>query len=78
VSDAHRSVRVPSEDRMVATLGLSYPINDSTSIDVAYMFLKEDTAHVDVSKTTPAGPVTYSADYKGMGHLIGAQLNMKF
>ncbi|MBK7299881.1 MAG: outer membrane protein transport protein [Moraxellaceae bacterium] len=78
VSDSHRSVRVPSEDRMVATLGLSYPINDSTSIDVAYMFLKEDTAHVDVSKTTPAGPVTYSADYKGMGHLIGAQLNMKF
>ncbi|MBK8326332.1 MAG: outer membrane protein transport protein [Moraxellaceae bacterium] len=77
VTDSHRSVRVPSEDRMVATLGLSYPINDSTSIDVAYMFLKEDTAHVDVSKTTP-GSLTYSADYKGMGHLIGAQLNMKF
>jgi hypothetical protein len=45
---------------------------------MAYMFLKEDTAHVDLSKTTPAGPVTYSADYKGMGHLVGAQLNMKF
>lgn len=78
VTDEHRSVRVPSNDRMVATLGLSYPVNDKMSIDVAYMFLKEDTAHVDRTKTTPAGPITYSADYEGMGHLIGAQMNMKF
>lgn len=78
VSDHHRSVRVPSEDRTVLTLGMSYMLNDKMSIDAAYMFLKEKTAHVDVNKTTPAGPVTYSADYKGVAHLIGAQLNMKF
>lgn len=78
VTDEHRSVRVPSEDRMVVTLGMSYPLNDKMSIDAAYMLLKEDTAHIDRSKTTPAGPITYSADYKGLAHLIGAQLNMKF
>jgi len=78
VSDHHRSVRVPSEDRTVLTVGMSYILNDKMSIDAAYMFLKEKTAHVDVNKTTPAGPVAYSADYKGVAHLIGAQLNMKF
>lgn len=78
VTDAHRSVRVPSEDRTVFSLGMSYAINDKISIDAAYLFLKEDTSHVDVSKPSTNGPVTYSADYKGMGHLIGAQLNMKF
>jgi len=78
VSDHHRSVRVPSEDRTVLTVGMSYALNDKMSIDAAYMFLKEKTAHVDVNKTTPAGPVAYSADYKGVAHLIGAQLNMKF
>lgn len=78
VTDEHRSVRVPSEDRTVLSVGMSYVLNDKMSIDGAYMFLKEKTAHVDVSKTTPAGPITYSADYKGVAHLIGAQLNMKF
>jgi long-subunit fatty acid transport protein len=33
---------------------MSYAINDSTSIDVAYMFLKEDTAHVDVEQNAPS------------------------
>jgi long-chain fatty acid transport protein len=80
VTDSHRSVRVPSEDRTVLSLGLSYDINDKMSIDAAYMYLKEDTAHVNASKSVASinGPITYSADYKGIAHLIGAQLNMKF
>ena len=80
VTDSHRSVRVPSEDRTVLSLGLSYDINDKMSIDAAYMYLKEDTAHVNASKSVSSinGPITYSADYKGIAHLIGAQLNMKF
>lgn len=80
VTDEHRSVRVPSADRMVVTVGMSYPINDKMSIDAAYMFLKEDTAHVNASKSSSSinGPITYSADYKGIGHLIGLQTNLKF
>ena len=80
VTDSHRSVRVPSEDRTVLSVGLSYDINDKMSIDAAYMYLKEDTAHVNASKSVSSinGPITYSADYKGIAHLIGAQLNMKF
>ena len=80
VTDSHRSVRVPSEDRTVLSVGLSYDINDKMSIDAAYMYLKEDTAHVNASKSVSSinGPITYSADYKGMAHLVGAQLNMKF
>jgi long-subunit fatty acid transport protein len=47
-------VRVPSEDRTVLTLGMSYAINDKMSIDAAYMFLKEDTAHVNATKAYQA------------------------
>ena len=80
VTDSHRSVRVPSEDRTVLSVGLSYDINDKMSIDAAYMYLKEDTAHVSASKSVASinGPITYSADYNGIAHLIGTQLNMKF
>lgn len=78
VTDEHRSVRVPSGDRTVASVGLTYPINDKMSVDAAYMFLKEKTAHVDRVKGSPTGPITYSADYKGVAHLVGVQLNMKF
>lgn len=78
VTDEHRSVRVPSEDRTVLSFGLSYPLNDKMSIDAAYMFLKEKTAHVDRYENTTNGPISYNADYKGIAHLIGAQLNMKF
>ena len=80
VTDSHRSVRVPSEDRTVLSLGLSYDINDKMSIDAAYMYLKEDTAHVNASKSVSSinCPITYSDDYKVMAHLVGAQLNMKF
>jgi long-chain fatty acid transport protein len=80
VTDEHRSVRVPSEDRTVLTVGMSYVLNEKMSIDAAYMFLKEDTAHVNANKSSASinGPITYSADYNGIAHLIGAQLNMKF
>ena len=83
VSDAHRSVRVPSEDRTVLSLGASYVFNDTLSFDVAYMYLKEKTAQVDAHKTlkNPDGSttlITYSAEYGGMAHLMGMQMNMKF
>ncbi|PTQ90618.1 OmpP1/FadL family transporter [Agitococcus lubricus] len=77
VSDGHRSVRVPSEDRTVISLGGSYLLNEKMSIDVGYMFLKEKTAVVDVSKISPVGPLSYSAEYSGKAHLVGVQLNLK-
>lgn len=78
VSDAHRSVRVPSEDRTVLSLGASYVFNDKLSFDASYMYLKEKTAHVDAHKTVNGTLIQYSAEYGGMAHLIGMQMNMKF
>ncbi|MBK9186767.1 MAG: outer membrane protein transport protein [Moraxellaceae bacterium] len=57
VSDSHRSVRVPSEDRTVLTVGLSYAINDKMSIDVAYMFLKKKLRMLMSAKRTPMAPL---------------------
>jgi long-subunit fatty acid transport protein len=50
------------------------------SIDAAYMFLKEKQLMLMQAKAYQASmaPITYSADYKGIAHLIGTQLNMKF
>ncbi len=76
VTDAHRGVRIPSADRTVFSLGGSYQMNKQLSVDCAYMFLKEKTAHVDLSK--PTTPERYSADYSGKAHLVSVQMNYLF
>lgn len=76
VTDAHRGVRIPSEDRTFLALGGSYQLNQQMSMDVAYMYLTEKTAHVDISK--PTTPESYSADFHGKAHIVSVQMNLKF
>ncbi|MGP5018665.1 OmpP1/FadL family transporter [Vreelandella alkaliphila] len=85
--DATRSVRIPSDDRRIFSIGAGWsPVPDLT-LDVAYSYLTERSSQVDQSKTdrfTVAGqqtpPITsnYSADYKNEAHGFGAQLTYRF
>lgn len=86
-NDEHRSVRIPSDDRRIFSLGAGWTPMDDLTVDLAYSYLTERSTSIDQEKTdgfTVAGqqtpPVTsrYSADYKNEAHGFGAQLTYRF
>ncbi|GAA3911276.1 outer membrane protein transport protein [Halomonas cibimaris] len=86
-SDAHRSVRIPSDDRRIFSLGAGWTPVDDVTVDLAYSYLTERGTEVSQTKTDgftvagrPTPPVTsrYNADYKNEAHGFGAQLTYRF
>lgn len=80
-NDAHRSVRIPSDDRRIFSIGAGWtPIPDLT-VDVAYSYLTERGTHVSQAREDllqGIGGASYSADYKNEAHGFGAQLTYRF
>ncbi|MDR5897791.1 outer membrane protein transport protein [Halomonas vilamensis] len=85
--DDTRSVRIPSDDRRIFSLGAGWKPTPDLTLDVAYSYLTERSTQVEQTKTdsfTVAGqqtpPITsnYSADYKNEAHGFGAQLTYRF
>ncbi|MGP9796315.1 OmpP1/FadL family transporter [Halomonas sp. 86] len=84
--DATRSVRIPSDNRRIFSLGAGWSPTPDLTLDFAYSYLTERSTHVDQTKTDnnpvsealPAVTSTYSADYKNEAHGFGAQLTYRF
>nr|WP_297459630.1 TonB-dependent receptor [uncultured Halomonas sp.] len=80
ISDEDRTVRVPTGDRTIYSLGAGWtPIPDLT-IDVAYTYLTEDSEPVSQTRSYPGTPLTtsYEADYENTAHGFGAQVTYRF
>ncbi|SJN14186.1 Long-chain fatty acid transport protein [Halomonas citrativorans] len=85
--DATRSVRIPSDDRRIFSLGAGWSPTPDLTLDFAYSYLTERSTQVDQTKTdsftvagqqTPPITSTYSAGYKNEAHGFGAQLTYRF
>ncbi|MEL0028028.1 MAG: outer membrane protein transport protein, partial [Perlucidibaca sp.] len=72
VAPANRSVRLPSADRRIASVGAGYKLSPSQTIDVSYTYLDEEKAEV---RQAASG---YSADYKNKASIYGLQFTQKF
>src|SRR5690554_4222773 len=86
-NDLTRSVRIPSDDRRIFSIGAGWSPTDDLTLDFAYSYLTERGTQVEQTKTdsfTVAGqqtpPITsnYSGDYKNEAHGFGAQLTYRF
>nr|WP_026106270.1 TonB-dependent receptor [Halomonas jeotgali] len=87
-NDEHRSVRIPSDDRRIFSLGAGWTPMEDLTIDLAYSYLTEHSTeieherhdHLASSQTggKPVGGATYSADYDNEAHGFGAQLTYRF
>lgn len=80
-NDTYRSVRIPSDDRRIFSLGAGWtPIPDLT-VDVAYSYLTERRTHISQERSdllNGAGGASYDADYKNEAHGFGAQATYRF
>ncbi|WP_444678563.1 OmpP1/FadL family transporter [Halomonas sp. E19] len=86
-NDLTRSVRIPSDDRRIFSIGAGWTPVDNLTLDLAYSYLTERSTHVEQTKTdsfrignqvTPPVTSRYTADYKNEAHGFGAQLTYRF
>lgn len=75
VSNSHRSPRIPTGDRKIVSFGAGWSPTDDITIDVAYLYLREDEAKLRDSSPTKG---TYNADYRNSAHTLGTSLTYKF
>jgi long-chain fatty acid transport protein len=87
-NDEDRSVRIPSDDRRIFSLGAGWSPTPDLTIDVAYSYLSERGTFVEQERSdllasaatggAAIGGTNYSADYKNEAHGFGAQLTYRF
>ena len=79
VDDAHRTPRIPDNDRTWVALGLSYSFSKKTALDVGYTHLFIDTAKINLVGTgdnTTRGSL--SGNMKAAIDILGVQLRYSF
>lgn len=75
-SDEFRTPRVPDEDRIWLSAGMSYEMNEHMSLDLSYSYLR---AVRDPEVTIRTGPVAGSTvDYDGGAHIFSVGGQIKF
>lgn len=75
-SDAFRTPRVPDEDRIWGSVGVSYALSDSMSIDMAYSYLRA-LRDPDVTLKGP-GVAGTQLEYEGGAHIFSIGGSMRF
>lgn len=80
-NDNDRSVRIPSDDRRIFSLGAGWTPMEDMTIDVAYSYLTERSTSVEQQRDS-SDPLDargqFNADYKNEAHGFGAQLTYRF
>lgn len=76
-TDADRTVRIPVGNRKILSLGAGWDINDDVTLDVAYAYLREDSAYV-THEATATNPGSYNARYRNSAHGVASQLTYRF
>lgn len=87
-NDEDRSVRIPSDDRRIFSLGAGWSPTPDMTLDFAYSYLTERGTFVEQERNdllasaatggAAIGGANYSADYKNEAHGFGAQLTYRF
>ncbi len=73
---AHRTPRIPGNDRTWLTFGLGYDLNQSAHIDVGYAHLFiDDTTSTHVDENTG---YAFNGVYKGDANILSVQLNWNY
>ena len=72
-----RSVRVPVGDRKQIAFGATWEPTQDVSIDLGYMYFREDKARIDTTQEHAGIAYSYAATYKNSSSIYALQLNWK-
>lgn len=75
IKDEYRSVRVPSDDRIIFSLGAGWTPTPDLTVDVAYSYIHESDAEISQEEENRG---TYEADFENTAQAFGAQLTYRF
>jgi long-chain fatty acid transport protein len=80
IPNSTRSVRLPAGDRKMAAIGATWEAMPNVSLDLSYLYIKEQAVSVDQETATLGipGQVSYSGKYESYVNLVAAQVNWKF
>lgn len=76
VTEEHLSVRLPSGDRTIVSLGAGYKLTPNSTIDFSYTYLTEEKRNVDLPGDAPKVP--FAATYKNTASIYGLQFTQRF
>ncbi|KRB03126.1 outer membrane protein transport protein [Lysobacter sp. Root690] len=74
-NDTHRTPRLPDNDRMLYSVGLTWNANEHLSVDAAYTRITIDSPDVDVVSSSSS---TLVGKFKGHADLFGIAAQYKF
>ena len=73
--DAHRTPRLPDNDRRIFTVGMTWNVSDTLSIDAAYMRIQIKDPSI---ATTSSSGSRLVGEYSGNANLLGVGAQLKF
>ena len=76
VTERHLSVRLPSGDRTIVSLGAGYKLTPNSTIDFSYTYLTEEKRNVNLPGDPPKAP--FAATYKNTASIYGLQFTQRF
>ena len=74
-NNVNRSPRIPTGDRTIFSVGAGWSPTDDLTIDVAYSYLKEDDAKINISNERGQ---SYQATYSNSAHGLGLGATYRF
>jgi Long-chain fatty acid transport protein len=77
VKDAHRSMRLPDNDRIWLSAGATWTFNDKISLDFAYTHIFVNDADLEVATDLTNGVIGYAGTAEGSIDIISAALRVK-
>ncbi len=77
-NDETRTPRLPDNDRMLYSVGLSWNVSDSLSVDAAYQRITIDGSDINLGVHAPSDLSTLQGTYDGSADLFGVSMQYRF
>lgn len=75
-NDLHRTPRLPDNDRMLYSVGLSWNVSDHMTVDAAYTRIEIDAPTINGARASTGAVLT--GEFDGYANLFGVSAQLKF
>jgi long-chain fatty acid transport protein len=77
-NDATRTPRLPDDDRMLYSIGMSWAMSDHLTIDAAYQRITIEDPEINLGVHLPSDLSTLQGTYSGSANLFGVSMQYRF